>query len=237
MTSVLLSFCIIAGILRQAVGDSTSPISDVMSTTPATDEYDEDITDANDFVDQILDQVKTNPKVREKITPVEIGTLEHSGFRLLDVKLHGLESVYRSDNCTFRFSNTSFDIVVHLGARDLAVESAWARTFIYIPFSGHLNARVADFAILMDINIGQNSTSTLQRLKVVRLSDIQITKATGASVVFNWALRYLLNWAVNANKGKIINLIETDGAIAINEGMKGLGEHFNALNEFRKRRR
>lgn len=237
MTHAFLTFCILAGILRHAVCNRTSTTPNGVQTSEEDDAFDDDITDANDFVDQILAQVKTSPKIREKITPVEVGTLEHSGFRLSNVRLHGLESVYRSDNCTFRFTNTSFDIIAHLGARDLSVESAWSRTFLYIPFSGHLNAKIADFAILMDLNIGPNGTTSLQRLKVVRLSDIQITRATGASFLLNWALRYLLNWVVNTNKGKIINLIETDGAIAINEGMKGLGEHFNALNEFRRKRR
>lgn len=231
---VLLACCLV--VVSQATSNSTAETRDVMSTSETDDLDDDDINDANDFVDQILEQVKDNPKVLEKITPLEIGNLEHSGFRLSNVRLHGLESVYRSDNCTFRFSNTSFDILAHLGARDLRAESAWARTWLYIPFGGYLEAKVVDFSILMDINVGKNGTPSLQRLKVVRLSDIQVTKATGASVIFNWALRYILNWAVNANKDAIVRLIETDGAVAISEGMKGLGDQFNTLNEFRRRR-
>ncbi|XP_064461975.1 uncharacterized protein LOC135372230 [Ornithodoros turicata] len=239
MTPVLLVFCVIAVILCHAVQTSTSPISEVLSTsTPADDAFGHGIIDANDFVDHALENMKSDPKVLEKITPVEVGTLEHGGLRLDDVKLRGLESMYRSDNCTLRFSDTSFDIVVHLGARDLVVEAAWSKKVINIPFSGHLSARVADFSILMDVNIGRSGTATLQRLEVVRLSDIEVTEATGVSVVFNWALRHLFNRVVHDNRDNIVHLIETKGATAINEGIKGLGGHFNAqLNELRRRRR
>lgn len=205
-------------------------------STTASDNDNEDIEDANDFVDQILEEVQTSEAIQAKITPAVLGDLQYNGFKLSNAVLHGVNSVYRSDNCTFRFSDTSFDVLVHLGAKDLNLESGWSRTWLYIPFGGHVGARLQDVSIFMDINVGKDGAPALRRLKVIRLSDIHVTKATGASVLFNWALRSILNWVVNANKGKIIQLVETDGAVAINEAMKGLGSKLNSLNEFRRRR-
>ncbi|KAH9362215.1 hypothetical protein HPB48_002193 [Haemaphysalis longicornis] len=167
----------------------------------------EDITDANDFVDQILEEVQTSDTIQAKISPASLGTLHDS----------------------------SFDVLVHLGARNLALESDWRRNLLFIPLSGKLAAKVEDVSISMDINVNKNGTPALRKLKVLRLSDINITRATGASFLFNWALRSILNWAVNANKGRIIRLVETDGAVAINEAMKDLGSKLNSLNEFRRR--
>ncbi|CAN8000633.1 unnamed protein product [Ixodes pacificus] len=205
------------------------------NSTTVSGETNEEIEDANDFVDQILEEVQTSEAIQAKITPAVLGDLHYNGFKLSNAVLHGVNSVYRSDNCTFHFSDTSFDVLVHLGAKDLHLESGWSRTWLYIPFGGHVGAKLRDVSIFMDINVGKDGAPTLRRLKVIRLSDIHVTKATGASVLFNWALRSILNWVVNANKGKIIQLVETDGAMAINEAMKDLGSKLNSLNEFRRR--
>ncbi|KAK8771041.1 hypothetical protein V5799_025716 [Amblyomma americanum] len=215
-----------------AAGDVSTP---AQSTKPAQDDSEEDINDANDFVDQILEEVQTSETIQAKISPASLGTLQYNGFVLSNALLYGVNSVYRSDNCTFRFGDSSFDVLVHLGARDLALESDWRRTWLLIPFRGKLAAKVEDVRISMDMNVDNSGTPSLRKLKVVRLSDIRITRATGASVLFNWALRSILNWAVNANKGRIIQLVETDGAMAINEAMKDLGSKLTSLNEFRKR--
>lgn len=217
-------------------GDAPTGVGTKTTSGAATeDDSEEDITDANDFVDQILEEVQTSDSIQAKISPASLGTLQYNGFVLSNSLLYGVNSVYRSDNCTFRFSDSSFDVLVHLGARNLAVESDWRRNFLFIPLSGKLAAKAEDVSIAMDINVNKNGTPTLRKLKVVRLSDIKITRATGASFLFNWALRSILNWAVNANKGRIIRLVETDGAVAINEAMKDLGSKLNSLNEFRKR--
>lgn len=213
-----------------AAGDTTQT-----STAKPSDDVEDDINDANDFVDQILEEVQTSETIQSKISPASLGTLQYNGFVLSNALLYGVNSVYRSDNCTFRFGDSSFDVLVHLGARDLALESDWKRTWLFIPFGGKLSAKVEDVSISMDINVDNNGTPSLRKLKVARLSDIRITRATGASVLFNWALRSILNWAVNANKGRIIQLVETDGAMAINEAMKDLGTKLTSLNEFRKR--
>lgn len=215
-----------------AAGDATTPAP---TAKPAQDDSEEDINDANDFVDQILEEVQTSETIQSKISPASLGMLQYNGFVLSNALLYGVNSVYRSDNCTFRFGDSSFDVLVHLGARDLALESDWKRTWLLIPFKGKLAAKVDDVRISMDMNVDNSGTPSLRKLKVVQLSDIRITRATGASVLFNWALRRILNWAVNANKGRIIQLVETDGAMAINEAMKDLGSKLTSLNEFRKR--
>lgn len=215
-----------------AAGD-TAPAQ--TSTAKPSDDSEDDINDANDFVDQILEEVQTSETIQSKISPASLGTLQYNGFVLSNALLYGVNSVYRSDNCTFRFGDSSFDVLVHLGARDLVLESDWKRTWLFIPFGGKLGAKVEDVSISMDINVDNNGTPSLRKLKVARLSDIRITRATGASVLFNWALRSILNWAVNANKGRIVQLLETDGAMAINEAMKDLGTKLTSLNEFRKR--
>lgn len=246
---ILLSWLAVSGLCQDESTTTTTLASDLPETSTSTaagdttqtstakpsDDVEDDINDANDFVDQILEEVQTSETIQSKISPASLGTLQYNGFVLSNALLYGVNSVYRSDNCTFRFGDSSFDVLVHLGARDLALESDWKRTWLFIPFGGKLSAKVEDVSISMDINVDNNGTPSLRKLKVARLSDIRITRATGASVLFNWALRSILNWAVNANKGRIIQLVETDGAMAINEAMKDLGTKLTSLNEFRKR--
>lgn len=130
---------------------------------------DGEVTDANDFVDQILEEVQTSEAIQAKLTPALLGDLQYNGFTLSDAKLHGVNSVYRSDNCTFRFTSTSFDVLVHLGAKNLGIESGWSRTWLFIPLKGHLEAKVEDVSILMDINVNKGGVPSLSRLKVMYL--------------------------------------------------------------------
>ncbi|KAG0415614.1 hypothetical protein HPB47_007230 [Ixodes persulcatus] len=165
-------------VLVSETSTGTVKLTSVQTTsTPAeqttSGETNEEIEDANDFVDQILEEVQTSEAIQAKITPAVLGDLHYNGFKLSNAVLHGVNSVYRSDNCTFHFSDTSFDVLVHLGAKDLHLESGWSRTWLYIPFGGHVGAKLRDVSIFMDINVGKDGAPTLRRLKLYNLPDLE----------------------------------------------------------------
>lgn len=188
------------------------------------------VMNANDFVDGILKEVRTSKSIQAKIHPIIMGEVNYEGFTLSDARLYGLHSLYRSDNCDFVIGPTYLDILVHLGAKHLILEADWSKTFLFIPLSGDLTAKLKHISIAMDLTIDKDGVPSLRGLKVVHLTDIHITKATGASFLFNWALRGIFNMMLLANKENIIQLLENQGAVAINAAMKHLPSTFKLAN-------
>lgn len=168
------------------------------------------ISVVNDYIDEVLSNLKNDKETSSKFDPVRIPDINEKNFKGWNIYIKGLSSLYRAGDCVVI---TDGDIITVKG--DVAVANIEinldykAKTLFWI--SGIIRAKLDKLAVFVQATLDQKEGKTsLQEFKVTQFGTIAVTKITGLSVVLNWLLKIIVNRVINNAKSRIIHIMETE---------------------------
>ncbi|CAL1261635.1 unnamed protein product [Larinioides sclopetarius] len=178
---------------------------------------DEDVVgNANEYVDEVLNNLKNEPWVVSKIDPLDIPEVNDKNFEIKDGKITGLSTLYRHGDCTLDYDGEVVKVSAQIAVKDVNIHVQYAAKALFFWIKGHADVQVDDLAVRMDIS-GRDGKATLESFKVIELGKYKIKKITGLSVVLNWLYKLIANAVAKSSRKKIIMAMEEGVAKAVGD--------------------
>ncbi|GBM16291.1 hypothetical protein AVEN_194035-1 [Araneus ventricosus] len=178
---------------------------------------DEDtVGNANEYVDEVLNNLRNEPWVVSKIDPLDIPEVNDKNFEIKDGKITGLSTLYRHGDCTLDYDGEVVKVSAQIAVRDVNIHVKYAAKALFFWIKGHADVQVDDLGVRMDIS-GRDGKATLESFKVTFLGKYKIKKITGLSVVLNWLYKLIANAVAKNSRKKIIMAMEEGVAKAVGD--------------------
>ncbi|GFR02514.1 uncharacterized protein TNCT_133351 [Trichonephila clavata] len=174
------------------------------------------VGNANDYVDEVLRNLRKEPWIISKIDPLDIPEVNEKNFELKEGKIRGLSSLYRHGDCTLDYDGEIVKVSAQVAVKDVFVELKYAAKALFFWIKGHADVAVDDLAVRMDIS-GKDGKAKLDSFKVIHLGKYKIKKITGLSVVLNWLYKLIANAVAKNSRNKIIKAMEEGVAKAVGD--------------------
>ncbi|XP_018495018.1 uncharacterized protein LOC100904182 isoform X2 [Galendromus occidentalis] len=130
------------------------------------------------------------------------------------IKVYGLLSLARSGPATLTdHGDGNFAIDANLGLNRVTGDGRYKYRALF-RFKGSISAKVDNISCNVRIAIS-NGKAHLQNFSIGSMSGLKVTRFTGASAVFNWLAKWIINLVVNKNRGKIRGQVENGARQAL----------------------
>ncbi|KAF8785934.1 uncharacterized protein LOC129958752 [Argiope bruennichi] len=174
------------------------------------------VGNANEYVDEVLNNLRNEPWVVSKIDPLDIPEVNDKNFEIKDGQITGLSTLYRHGDCTLDYDGEIVKVTAQIAVRDVNIHVKYAAKALFFWIKGHADVRVDDLAVRMDLS-GRDGKATLESFKVIYLGKYKIKKITGLSVVLNWLYKLIANAVAKSSRKKIIMAMEEGVAKAVGD--------------------
>lgn len=174
----------------------------------------DDVGNANEYIDEVLNNLRHEPWILNKLDPLDIPDVEEENFQIKQGQIKGLSSLYRHGDCSLAYDGEIVNVTVEVAVRDVTVDVKYRAKALFFWIKGHATVAVEHLAVRM-IVIGKEGKAKLDSFKVIHLGDYKIKKITGMSVVLNWLLKLIANAVAKKSRGKIIDAMENGVATAV----------------------
>ncbi|KAG8198035.1 hypothetical protein JTE90_001870 [Oedothorax gibbosus] len=174
------------------------------------------VGNANDYVDEVLNNLRKEPWILSKIEPLDIPDVNEKSFEIKNGQIKGLSSLYRHGDCTLDYDGEIVKVSAQVAVRDVEVDLKYAAKALFFWIKGHATVKVEQLAVRMDLS-GKDGKANLDSFKVIHLGEYKIKKITGMSVVLNWLLKLIANAVAKNSRAKIIDAMENGVATAVGD--------------------
>lgn len=174
----------------------------------------DDVGNANDYVDEVLGNFRNEPSMVSKVDPLEIPEVSEKKFKLKGGTVRGLSSLYRHGDCTLQYEDNTVKVECTVAVRDVVAVARYAAKALFFWIKGNVEARLEKIALNLQLSSTKGNVR-LDSLKVAELGKYKIKKITGMSGVLNWLLKLIANGIAKKSRGKIIHAIEGPAADAL----------------------
>ncbi|XP_003743180.1 uncharacterized protein LOC100904182 isoform X1 [Galendromus occidentalis] len=172
------------------------------------------VGNADSYLDEVLENARNNPEIRGKIDPLRIDDISFKKGSASDIKVYGLLSLARSGPATLTdHGDGNFAIDANLGLNRVTGDGRYKYRALF-RFKGSISAKVDNISCNVRIAIS-NGKAHLQNFSIGSMSGLKVTRFTGASAVFNWLAKWIINLVVNKNRGKIRGQVENGARQAL----------------------
>ncbi|GFX65651.1 uncharacterized protein TNCV_4093451 [Trichonephila clavipes] len=89
------------------------------------------VGNANDYVDEVLKNLRKEPWIISKIDPLDIPEVNEKNFELKEGKIRGLSSLYRHGDCTLDYDGEIVKVSAQVAVRDVFVELKYAAKALF----------------------------------------------------------------------------------------------------------
>ncbi|XP_003744498.1 uncharacterized protein LOC100899139 [Galendromus occidentalis] len=170
---------------------------------------------ANEYLDKVLENAKNEPKILALIDPLVLDDISFEGGEATGLHIYGLTSLERSGPASLGFQGSHLVIEATVGLGKVAGIGRYRYRFSrLIKFSGDIGAQVDKLSCSIKLTI-RGTRAHLEEFHVTDLTGLKITKFSGASVIFNWLAKWIVNLVLDKKSSMISNTIEDESRAAI----------------------
>ncbi|XP_023242649.1 uncharacterized protein LOC111640818 [Centruroides sculpturatus] len=187
-----------------------------------------DIGNLNNYIDNILGNLKKDELFIHQIDPLIIPDIDEGKFKTSLGVIRGLSTLQRIDDCTLSYEGDTVRVEGYLGVRDIYFNVNYKAKAILFWIKGIIEGKCDSLSVRMSL-IASQGNMRLDSFKVTHFSDFKVTRATGLSIMLNWLLRLILNNIAHKSRSVIINVMESFVSQFIQENISKFQFPLNAL--------
>lgn len=106
---------------------------------------------ANDYVDEVLNNLRKEPWILSKLDPLDIPDVNEDNFEIKNGQIKGLSSLYRHGNCTLDYNGEIVIVSAQLAVRDVEVDLKYAAKALFFWVKGCIKKFYNDLNCILTI--------------------------------------------------------------------------------------
>lgn len=172
---------------------------------------DEDVKDANEYMDLLLDNLRKDPVIARKVEPIHVPDVRERSFEGRNIYVQGLSYLTRLNDCKVKTEDGKVYINCQLGVTKMKFKMDYKVKGGLLPLwiGGKANGKIDHVTVDCTVTVSSfDGIGALEKFEVTHFGGFRVTKVRGATVALNWLITIITNTMFNHSKKMVIEGIE-----------------------------